>query len=149
MATAGNESSVQHYPLQASMISAWIERALHVLIGIAIVVELRGGMLILVLAFFAVLAWRYFAQDSSAHAIPTGSAIELNLNQATIIWRQPGRQQRSYPAAETRVIMSRYFVLLALGRRGDRTHKILLPDSFDSINRYTRFRRQIKEIHKC
>ncbi len=125
-----------------------IERSLHAIVFLLIVAELQGWMLWLALTLFIVLAWRYFSRAASAQQFPPGSSIALDSSAQKLTWHD-GEQSQQFGIEQSSVITSRYLVLLRLGQGSKRLDKLLLADSFDDINRYTRFRRQIKEIYQC
>jgi hypothetical protein len=143
-----DSASVQLYVLRPSRTVWLIELTLHAIVFLLVVAELQGGMLWLALTLFVALAWRYSSSAVSQHQLPPGSSLELNAIAQKLTWND-GNAPCQFGIEQSSVIMSRYLVLLRLGQGRRRLHKLLLADSFDDINRYTRFRRQIKEIYQC
>ena len=145
-----NESTqIQLYRLYPSRTLTMIEVMLHFMLLAIIIAELSGWLLFVTLLLLGLLGWRYFSAGSSRHALSDAS-IEVRASEtAPLIGWRDGAGETRYPAADVRVIMSRYFVLLQFGAGPGRSDKLLLADSFDDINGYTRFRRQMKEMYPC
>lgn len=136
------------YKLQYSNTIVGLEVFFHVMVFFAILQILHDWWLLGILPLFLLIAIRYFHHESIRSQFPEGSALEFRNNPPRLIWYD-GERQQSYFDQDIRCIMTRWFVLLQLGKIGQRKNKLLLADSFDDKSHYTRFRREIIEMTEC
>ena len=148
MSSPGKYITAPRYNLQYSRTIVGLELFFHALVCIAIVQTVHDWWMLGMLLLYVLIAIHYFQRASIRSEFPVGSAIELRGNPSRLIWYD-GESQQSYLDHDIRCIMTRWFVLLQLGKIGQRKNKLLLADSFDDNSHYTRFRREIIEKTEC
>lgn len=136
------------YKLRYSTIVVAVEIVILALIFVSIVNLLDGSGLILIGQLYILLTIRFFQTDSTRIKIPAGSAIEIRKSPERLIWYD-SELVTNYSTAEIKIFITRWFILLQLGKGKSRTSKLLLVDSFADINHYTCFRRQLIEMNLC
>lgn len=136
------------YKIRYSKIVVAVEVIILVLIAVSIVHLLEGSGLVLIGLLYVLLTIRFFLVDSISKKIPPGSVIEIRKTPECLIWYDHDLVTH-YSIAEIKIFITRWFILLQLGRGKSRTSKLLLVDSFADISHYTCFRRQLIEMNLC
>lgn len=119
-----------------------------VIVFASMVKLLSGIWLAVFILLFVLMSIRFFTSDSIIASFPAGSSIQIRSDPNSLIWYDQS-QVSSYTQAEVKILMTRWFILLQLGRGKSRQSKLLLSDSFADINHYTYFRRQLIETYLC
>lgn len=125
-----------------------IEIIVLMLILLSIVNLISGIWLAPMLILYFLTCIQFFRSDSIIRSFPPGSAIQIDPTQERLIWFE-NEQQVSYSPDEIKFFITRWFILLKLGKGKSRVSKLLLSDSFADISHYTCFRRQFIEMHIC
>lgn len=136
------------YKLHFSKTVLAIEVFILTLIFISIVQLLHGAVLVLTALLFVLLCIRFFRTDSICKKFPPGSALEIRKTPERLIWYDQ-EVATGYAPAEIKTFITRWFILLQLGKGKSGISKLLLADSFADFNHYTSFRRQLIEMNIC
>jgi hypothetical protein len=91
----------------------------------------------------------HFFRTDSIRAQFNNNALEIRNNPFKLIWYDPSAEPFEYAANEIKIITSRWFILLQLGKGKSRINRLLLADSFVDNNHYTSFRRLLNEMYLC
>ncbi len=136
------EHAVESQPFRIiqSAILKRIEIALHVVVLIALLQLIDWPYVLLFLALFLLLTWRFFHKYYIRHQYAEASQIQWVKNPAGLRWVD-AEQEILYPAAQVKILMTRWFILLQLGKGRSRVSRLLLADSFDSSQSFSRCRK--------
>lgn len=104
--------------------------------------------MLLLMMLFLLIGILFFQTDSIARAFPPDSAIDISHSPDSLKWID-NSQQIIYPSTEIKIFITRWFILLKLGKGKSQVGKLLLSDSFADINHYTNFRRHLIEMYIC
>src|SRR5210317_538692 len=118
-----------HFHLQYSKTILQLEVVLVITIFISIPILISGFWMAPMLLLCCLITLRFFTLESIICAFPLGSSIQLRMNPHTLIWSD-GEQQITYPSSEIKYFITRWFILLKLGRGKSQVSKLLLADSF-------------------
>jgi hypothetical protein len=124
-----------------------IEVALHLLVLISIVQLIDFPYVLLFLILFALLSWNFFTNHPFLDQHKSCS-MSILMTPPVLRWIESGRQH-DYPASEVKILMTRWFILLQLGRGRFRISRLLLADSFRSLDDYSCCRKNIIETKLC
>jgi hypothetical protein len=126
-----------------------LEVALHAVVLISIFQLLNFPDLMLFLLLFALLSWKFFKNHPYVKSSnPSCSLMIICHPVVTIRWIELD-WQRDYPASEVKILMTRWFILLQLGKGQFKISRILLADSFTSLENYSCCRKNIIETQLC
>jgi ABC-type antimicrobial peptide transport system permease subunit len=124
----------------------FIEIFLLMVILLSILSLISGLWMLLVLMLFLLISILFFQTDSIVRAFPPDGAIDVSQAPESLKWIDNG-QETTYPSAEIKIFITRWFILLKLGKGKSQVSKLLLSDSFADINHYTNFRRHLIEMY--
>lgn len=125
-----------------------LEIFFHGLILVCIVNVIQGWWSVPVVLLFLLLTLRFFQVDSIVAQFKKNTVIEFRHDFETLLWSDE-TGSTAYSTAEIKIFMTRWFILLQLGKGKTRINRLLLADSFDDISHYTCFRRQLIEKYLC
>lgn len=136
------------YKLEYSKKVFGFEIFFHGLILISIFKLISGVWILLILLLYLLLTIRFFQNESVTAQFSNNTTIEFRINPDKLIWTdQTGSS--GYLLPDIKIFITRWFILLQLGRGKTKINRLLLADSFDDISRYTCFRRQLIEKYLC
>jgi hypothetical protein len=147
MNSALKSEVVQFYSITFSRTYFLIEIALHLLVLTSIFQLIAFPELVLFVILFSLFAWKFFTNHPFLDQYKSCSMCILKTPPG-IRWVESGRQY-DYPTSEVKILMTRWFILLQLGRGRFRISRILLADSFNSLDNYSCCRKNIIETKLC
>ena len=130
----------QPFRIVQSVILRRIEIALHVMLLIAILQLIEWPYVLLFVTLFLLLTWQFFHKYYIQHQYSEASQIQWIKNPAGLRWTD-AEQEILYPAAQVKILMTRWFILLQLGKGRSRVSRLLLADSFDSSQSFSQCRK--------
>ena len=99
--------------------------------------------LIPALLMYLLLLYIFFSKFSILRQFSPDSALEFRSSPDRLIWYDQNTET-NFLYGEVEVIITRWFVVLKLGKRSNQINRVMLKDSFDDMNHYSSFRRQIQ-----
>jgi len=88
------------------------------------------------------LTYIFFSLYSVINQWPNGLTLEIRESTAQLIV-QEGQSMSSFPIQKVNIRMTRWFVMLQTGTTSKHQTVTLFKDSFDDVNHYTSFRRNL------
>jgi hypothetical protein len=98
--------------------------------------------LILSLITYLLLTFIFFAKYSINRQFSEDTAVEFRSSPDRLIWYDQ-KTETNFLYDEIEVIITRWFVLLKLGKNSHQINRLMLKDSFENMDHYSSFRRQI------
>ncbi len=147
MSSTVSSEPAAYFKLTYSKIILGIEIGLHGLLLLCITQVITDAWKILFLVLFTLLSIRFF-QSQSIITQFNQAAIEIRSQLNKLIWYDHQGSQ-DYQLDEIKLVTSRWFILLQLGKGKDKINRLVLADSFVDKSHYTRFRRYINEMNAC
>ncbi|MBC8212644.1 MAG: hypothetical protein H8E21_16425 [Gammaproteobacteria bacterium] len=142
MTSPAKSDNVLRYKLRYSRFLFKLE----VLTSLILLASLLAGRfdlwLLPALCIYLLLIFIFFAKYSIIRQFGSHSAVEFRSSPERLIWYDQNTET-DFLQEEIDVIITRWFVLLKLGKRPNQMNRVMLKDSFDDMNHYSSFRRQI------
>lgn len=140
-------ANVQLYKLNASNTIFYLEIALHLLVLVCLINLITDAWLWLFLLLFLLLSIQFFSHQSIRHQF-SNSSLEIRDSPCIFIWTDRDGETQ-YSADQVKIITTRWFILLQLGKGRVQKSRLLLADSFVDKSDYTGFRRKLNEMYAC
>ena len=122
-----------------------IELVMHGLLMLAILNLIEWPYNLLFLMLVIGMGWqffhKYYIQDRYAGRVQ----IQWCSNPPGIRWTEAGCET-TYPVAQVKILMTRWFILLQLGKGRKRVSRLLLSDSFDNSDSYSKCRKLMLQV---
>jgi len=125
-----------------------IEIALQLLVLTSIVQLIDWPEVMLFVMLFLLLGWQFFNKNSIRNQYSDECYIQISNNPPSIKWVE-SEHESSFPVQAVKILITRWFILLQLGQRQTKVRRILLADSFESLELYSFFRQKIIETKLC
>ncbi len=88
------------------------------------------------------LTYIYFSLYSVINQWPNGLTFEIRFSTAQLIVHD-GKSRTSIPIHNVNIMMTRWFVMLKIETSSNQRSVTVFKDSFDDVNHYTSFRRNL------
>ncbi len=137
-------ATVRLYKLHYSKKIFTLEILIHTLLFFAIINLMYDAWMLIILALYFLLSIRFFLTESIRTQFLYNPAITFRKGVDCLILSDD-EGEKLYQSDEVNIFTTRWFILLQLGRGKSRLKKWLLADSFQDMNHYTSFRRQLIE----
>jgi hypothetical protein len=146
MNSADNSAFAQPFRIGYSRILFRLEIALQLLVLICIVQIIDWPYVVLFVLLFLLLGWQFFNNHSISRQYGNDCQILILNNPAGIHWVGP-EGECIYPQHEIKILMNRWFILLQLGKRHRKIRRVLLADSFESLELYSLIRQRLLRLN--
>lgn len=143
-----NSTARQHFKVNYSRSFYYFEISLHILLLICLVELIDWPDLLLFLLLFCLISWQFFNNQSIRVLYKNDCVIQIQENPVSVSWIESDNETR-FQSEEIRILLTRWFILLQLGRGKSKLNRILLVDSFDSHAHYSNFRKTVLENKLC
>jgi hypothetical protein len=148
MTSPDQSSFAQPFKIGYSRTLFTLEIALHLLVLISIVQIIDWPYVLLFVLLFLLLGWQFFNNQSISRPYSKDCQIQILNNPVGMHWLGP-EGECTYPEHEIKLLMNRWFILLQLGKRQKKIRRILLADSFESLELYSSIRKKLIETKLC
>jgi hypothetical protein len=148
MKSPNQSAFAQPFRVRYSRVFYRVEIALHLLVLISIVQIIDWPYVVLFVLLFLLLGWQFFNNQSRGSQYSNDCLIQILNNPAGIYWAGP-EGDCTYHEHEIKILMNRWFILLQLGKRQKMIRRVLLADSFESLELYSSIRQKIIESKLC
>jgi hypothetical protein len=148
MTSQGSDQNTLRFNLTASTRLFHFEIALHLVALLGMINLITWPDIVLFSLLFVLLMYRYFAQFSVLHQYDRATGLEIRPQSSQIVWHNAdGTQDFSLDTAK--IHMTRWFILLQLGKGSHRVERLLMEDSFPNVDQYCHCRRMLIELNLC
>ena len=122
-----------------------IELALHGIVMLAILNVVEWPYKLLFLLLLGGLGWQFFHKYYMRAQYAGHCQIQWRSYPPCIRWTE-AESETDYPAAQVKIRMNRWFILLQLGEGRKRVSRLLLADSFDSCESFSKCRKLMLQV---
>ncbi len=146
MKSPDQSAFAQSFKIRYSRTFYRLEIALHLLVLISMVQIIDWPYLVLFVWLFLLLGWQFCSNHSKSRQYSNDCQIQILNNPAGIHWTGP-KGECTYPEHEIKLLMTRWFILLELGQCQTKIRRLLLVDSFDSLESYSNCRKLLLRLN--